>query len=74
MQSAPLIERLRQMMNDSDNVMAECIAREVAAETQRPLSFAGAVDAVTSRLAAAGRRHDRRHAGGLQRAVGAATG
>ena len=53
-QSAPLIERLRQMMSDSDNVMAESIAREVAAEMQRPLSFAGAVDAVTSRLASAG--------------------
>jgi serine-type D-Ala-D-Ala carboxypeptidase/endopeptidase (penicillin-binding protein 4) len=52
-QSAPLIERLRQMMVTSDNVMAECIAREVAAQTGRPKSFAGAVDAVTSRLAAA---------------------
>ena len=38
------------MMNVSDNVMAECIAREVAASMQRPLSFAGAVDAVTNRL------------------------
>ena len=42
------------MMSDSDNVMAESIAREVAAEMQRPLSFAGAVDAVTSRLSSAG--------------------
>ena len=49
-QSAPLIDRLNEMMNVSDNVMAECIAREVAASMQRPLSFAGAVDAVTSRL------------------------
>ena len=31
MQSAPLLERLREMMNNSDNVMAECIGREVAA-------------------------------------------
>jgi D-alanyl-D-alanine carboxypeptidase/D-alanyl-D-alanine-endopeptidase (penicillin-binding protein 4) len=38
------------MMSVSDNVMAECIAREVAASMQRPLSFAGAVDAVTNRL------------------------
>jgi serine-type D-Ala-D-Ala carboxypeptidase/endopeptidase (penicillin-binding protein 4) len=53
-QSAPLIERLRQMMSESDNVMAESIAREVAAEMQRPLSFTGAVDAVTSRLSSAG--------------------
>jgi D-alanyl-D-alanine carboxypeptidase/D-alanyl-D-alanine-endopeptidase (penicillin-binding protein 4) len=49
-QSAPLIQRLNEMMNMSDNVMAECIAREVAAAMHRPLSFAGAVDAVTSRL------------------------
>ncbi len=46
-QSAPLIERLNEMMNASDNVMAECIAREVAASMHRPLSFAGAVEAVT---------------------------
>ena len=49
-QSAPLIDRLNEMMNVSDNVMAECIAREVAASMRRPLSFAGAVDAVTNRL------------------------
>jgi D-alanyl-D-alanine carboxypeptidase/D-alanyl-D-alanine-endopeptidase (penicillin-binding protein 4) len=53
-QSAPLIERLRQMMNGSDNVMAEAIAREVAKATGRPVSFAGAVDAVTNKLAGAG--------------------
>jgi D-alanyl-D-alanine carboxypeptidase/D-alanyl-D-alanine-endopeptidase (penicillin-binding protein 4) len=52
-QSAPLIERLNEMMNDSDNVMAEGIAREVAAATKHPVSFAGAVDAVTARLTAA---------------------
>ncbi len=49
-QSAPLIERLSQMMEHSDNVLAECIAREVAAAINRPRSFAGAVDAVTNRL------------------------
>jgi serine-type D-Ala-D-Ala carboxypeptidase/endopeptidase (penicillin-binding protein 4) len=53
-QSAPLIERLRQMMSASDNVMAECIGREVAGKMQRPMSFTGAVDAVVSRLSAAG--------------------
>jgi serine-type D-Ala-D-Ala carboxypeptidase/endopeptidase (penicillin-binding protein 4) len=52
-QSAPLIQRLNEMMNASDNVMAECIGREVAAAMHRPLSFVGAVDAVTSRLSAA---------------------
>lgn len=51
--SAPLIERLNEMMGVSDNVMAECIAREVAASMQRPLSFAGAVDAVSNRLSTA---------------------
>jgi D-alanyl-D-alanine carboxypeptidase/D-alanyl-D-alanine-endopeptidase (penicillin-binding protein 4) len=49
-QSAPLVQRLSEMMNASDNVMAECIAREVAAAINRPLSFPGAVDAVTNRL------------------------
>ena len=42
------------MMNLSDNVMAESMAREVAQATGRPLSFAGGVDAVTSKLASAG--------------------
>lgn len=49
-QSAPLIERLRQMMNESDNVMAESIAREIAAQVNRPQSFDGGVDAVLSQL------------------------
>jgi len=53
-QSAPLIERLRQMMNASDNVMAETIGREVAAAAGRPMSFAGGADAVIAKLAAAG--------------------
>jgi len=52
-QSAPLVARLSQMMNASDNVLAECIAREVAAAIKRPQSFAGAVDAVTNRLSGA---------------------
>jgi D-alanyl-D-alanine carboxypeptidase/D-alanyl-D-alanine-endopeptidase (penicillin-binding protein 4) len=49
-QSPPLIERLRQMMSESDNVMAESIGREVAAEQTRPQSFDGAVQAVLSQL------------------------
>lgn len=52
-QSAPMLERVRQMMTASDNVMAETIGREVARATGRPASFAGAVDAVMSRLATA---------------------
>lgn len=50
-QSAPLITRLGEMMEFSDNVLAECIGREVAAAMYRPRSFAGAADAVTNRLA-----------------------
>ena len=53
-QSAPLMDRLNEMMNHSDNVMAECIAREVAVATGRPASFGDAVQAVTTRLSAAG--------------------
>ena len=49
-QSPPLMERLRDMMNNSDNVMAESIGREVAAKVNRPQSFDGAVDAVLSQL------------------------
>ncbi|MCW2690271.1 MAG: hypothetical protein JWR37_5161, partial [Mycobacterium sp.] len=52
-QSPPLIERLREMMNNSDNVMAEAIGREVAAALRRPQSFDGAVQSVLSRLNAA---------------------
>jgi D-alanyl-D-alanine carboxypeptidase/D-alanyl-D-alanine-endopeptidase (penicillin-binding protein 4) len=53
-QSPPLIERLRQMMNESDNVMAESTGREVAAALHRPQSFDGGVAAVTGALSAAG--------------------
>jgi D-alanyl-D-alanine carboxypeptidase/D-alanyl-D-alanine-endopeptidase (penicillin-binding protein 4) len=52
-QSAPLVQRLSEMMDHSDNVLAETIAREVAAAINRPQSFAGAVDAVTNRLSTA---------------------
>ena len=52
-QSAPLMDRLLQMMSASDNVMAETIAREVAKATGRPMSFAGGVDSVLSTLASA---------------------
>ncbi|MBV8966313.1 MAG: D-alanyl-D-alanine carboxypeptidase/D-alanyl-D-alanine-endopeptidase [Mycobacteriaceae bacterium] len=53
-QSAPLMDRLTELMNQSDNVMAECVAREVAVATGRPASFAGAVEAVANQLSAAG--------------------
>jgi D-alanyl-D-alanine carboxypeptidase/D-alanyl-D-alanine-endopeptidase (penicillin-binding protein 4) len=51
--SPPLIERLGEMMNNSDNVMAESIGREVAAALRRPRSFDGAAQSVISRLGAA---------------------
>jgi serine-type D-Ala-D-Ala carboxypeptidase/endopeptidase (penicillin-binding protein 4) len=49
-QSPPLMERLREMMNASDNVMAESTGREVAEASGHPQSFAGAVDAVLGAL------------------------
>ena len=49
-QSPPLIERLQEMMKVSDNVMAESIGREVAAEQNRPQSFDSTVQAVLSQL------------------------
>jgi D-alanyl-D-alanine carboxypeptidase/D-alanyl-D-alanine-endopeptidase (penicillin-binding protein 4) len=53
-QSPPLIERLRQMMSESDNVMAESIGREVAAAVGVPQSFDGGVQAVLGQLGKAG--------------------
>lgn len=48
--SPPLMERLREMMNQSDNVMAESIGREVAAARGGPQSFDGAAQAVLAEL------------------------
>lgn len=53
-QSPPLIDRLRDMMNFSDNVMAESIGREVAAALKLPASFDGASRAVLTTLEGAG--------------------
>lgn len=53
-QSPPLMERLRQMMHSSDNVMAESIGREVAEARGQPQSFAGAAQAVLDSLDEAG--------------------
>jgi D-alanyl-D-alanine carboxypeptidase/D-alanyl-D-alanine-endopeptidase (penicillin-binding protein 4) len=53
-QSPPLMQRLRDMMNASDNVMAESIGREVAAAQGRPQSFDGASRAVLAALEDAG--------------------
>ena len=53
-QSPPLIERLRQMMSESDNVMAESTGRQVAAAVGKPQSFAGGVQGVLGQLSKAG--------------------
>lgn len=53
-QSPPLMQRLRDMMNFSDNVMAESIGREVAAAVGKPQSFDGATRAVLGTLDDAG--------------------
>jgi D-alanyl-D-alanine carboxypeptidase/D-alanyl-D-alanine-endopeptidase (penicillin-binding protein 4) len=53
-QSPPLIDRLRDMMNASDNVMAESMGREVAAALGNPQSFEGAARSVLSALRSAG--------------------
>ncbi|WP_084721595.1 D-alanyl-D-alanine carboxypeptidase/D-alanyl-D-alanine endopeptidase [Rhodococcus marinonascens] len=52
--SAPLRDRLRQMMEHSDNVLAEAIGREVAMNAGAEASFAGAVAAISQKLTAAG--------------------
>ncbi|WP_157224035.1 D-alanyl-D-alanine carboxypeptidase/D-alanyl-D-alanine-endopeptidase [Nocardia paucivorans] len=52
--SAPLRDRLHDMMVYSDNVLAETIGREIAVATGRPASFDGAVQAVAGQLRDAG--------------------
>lgn len=44
--SAPLITRVRDMMQHSDNVLAESIAREVALSKSLPPTYQGAAEAV----------------------------
>ncbi|MFE3292857.1 D-alanyl-D-alanine carboxypeptidase/D-alanyl-D-alanine-endopeptidase [Rhodococcus sp. NPDC059234] len=53
-ESAPLRDRLGQMMGHSDNVLAEAIGREVAAKVGTEASFAGAVTAIGQTLGAGG--------------------
>ncbi|UYP20897.1 D-alanyl-D-alanine carboxypeptidase/D-alanyl-D-alanine-endopeptidase [Rhodococcus sp. Z13] len=53
-QSAPLGQRLGQMMRRSDNVLAETIGREVALAAGKEASFAGAVEGVLGTLQQAG--------------------
>ncbi|KOS57425.1 D-alanyl-D-alanine carboxypeptidase/D-alanyl-D-alanine endopeptidase [Rhodococcus rhodochrous] len=53
-QSAPLRDRLGQMMSYSDNVLAEAVGRELAAAEGVEPSFRGAVDSVSTVLREAG--------------------
>jgi serine-type D-Ala-D-Ala carboxypeptidase/endopeptidase (penicillin-binding protein 4) len=53
-QSAPLRDRLRDMMVHSDDVLAEAIAREIATAGGGEPSFAGAAAATNTALGAAG--------------------
>jgi D-alanyl-D-alanine carboxypeptidase/D-alanyl-D-alanine-endopeptidase (penicillin-binding protein 4) len=53
-ESAPLRNRLDQMMSQSDNVLAEAVAREIAMKVGTEASFAGADAAITQTLGGAG--------------------
>ncbi|GAA4490725.1 D-alanyl-D-alanine carboxypeptidase/D-alanyl-D-alanine-endopeptidase [Rhodococcus olei] len=53
-ESAPLRDRLGQMMSHSDNVLAEAIGREVASQVGADPSFAGTDAAITQVLGGAG--------------------
>ena len=64
--SPPLSAIVEQMLEESNNVIAENLARQVALATGQPASFSGAAAAVTSRTAAARRQH-RPAPGGRQR-------
>ena len=53
-QSAPVATLVEQMLHASDNVIAECLARQVALAQHRSASFAGAARAVRTVLAGLG--------------------
>jgi serine-type D-Ala-D-Ala carboxypeptidase/endopeptidase (penicillin-binding protein 4) len=48
--SAPLVRIIETLLAESDNVAAECMARQVAIAMGKPVSFAGAAEAVTEQL------------------------
>lgn len=52
--SPPLSVLVEQMLQSSDNVIAECLARQVALATAKPASFTGAAAAIRSTLAGLG--------------------
>jgi D-alanyl-D-alanine carboxypeptidase/D-alanyl-D-alanine-endopeptidase (penicillin-binding protein 4) len=53
-QSAPIARLVEQMLSQSDNVLAEALARHVAIARNLPASFSGAAQAVTEAVADAG--------------------
>jgi len=53
-QSAPVGVLVEQMLRDSDNVLAEVLARQVALAAHQPASFAGAAAAIRDTLAPLG--------------------
>lgn len=53
-ESAPLRDRLGQMMGHSDNVLAEAVGREIAMKAGMEPSFGGAVAAISQTLVAGG--------------------
>ena len=55
-QSPPLSEIIQWMLEESNNVIAENLARHVAIATGRPASFSGAASAVTATLRSLGLR------------------
>jgi serine-type D-Ala-D-Ala carboxypeptidase/endopeptidase (penicillin-binding protein 4) len=52
--SAPLVRLVDQMLTESDNVMAECLARQVAMAKSEPATFAGAATAMKTVLSELG--------------------
>lgn len=53
-QSAPLRNRLQQMIDRSDNVLAEAVGREIALQSNTDASFAGAAASIGQTLYSAG--------------------
>jgi D-alanyl-D-alanine carboxypeptidase/D-alanyl-D-alanine-endopeptidase (penicillin-binding protein 4) len=54
--SAPLAQLVTQTVMASDNVLAECLARQVALAEHRPATFTGSAEAIRAVLAAQGIR------------------
>ena len=53
-ESAPIARLVEQMLSQSDNMLAEALARQVALARELPASFEGGADAVTEALTEAG--------------------